>query len=94
MRPLVLALMTMLLAGAALAQGGPYADTTSCGQFITMENTVQMELLSQIAPFGDDMDAEDRGAAQDWVDEVSKACAGHPDLALTEAARQAMAEPK
>ncbi len=89
MRPiLLLALMTSC--GAALAQEGPYADQTDCQQFLTMDTATRLELLSQIEPLGDDIEPDDQAATNQWVHDVSKACEGHPDMALTAAAEQAM----
>ncbi len=89
MKPiLLLALMTA--GGAALAQQGPYADETSCKQFLTMDTATRLGLLSQIEPLGDDIEPDDRQATDQWVHDVSKACEGHPEMALTAAAEQAM----
>lgn len=91
MRPFVLALL-LTMPMAALAQQGPYADQTSCGQFVAFDNGVQLQLLSQIEPFGDDIEAGDRDAGEEWVKAVSKVCAGQPDMNLAEAARKAELE--
>lgn len=93
MKPLLLLLALMIPApGVALAQAGPYADETRCSEFVELEQTTQLQLLSQIAPFGDDIGPDDNSGSEEWAQAVTGACAGHPDMTLTAAARAALTE--
>jgi hypothetical protein len=71
-------------------QPGPGAVT--CGEFSVMDSVAQLEALSAIEPFGDDMEAADSSASEQWASDVSAACAGHADLPLVDAARAAMGD--
>ncbi|MBP7241872.1 hypothetical protein [Amaricoccus sp.] len=91
MRRLVLA-VAVLAAGPASAEV-PFSrqqfDETTCGEWEKLDMTARIEALRGIAPFGAFLEASDRGAAEDWADEVALECRGHPDRLLTEAAMAA-----
>jgi hypothetical protein len=88
--------VALMLAGSvpALAQSvldpGPGPGAVTCGQFSVMDSAAQLDALSAIEPFGDDMEASDTSASEDWAGNVAAACAGHPDMPLVDAARAAM----
>jgi hypothetical protein len=70
----------------------PGPGAVNCGQFSVMDSIAQIDALSSIEPFGDDMEASDSSASEDWAKEVTAACAGHPDMPLVDAARAAMGD--
>jgi hypothetical protein len=87
------ALVLALAAAPALAQI-PFSDAlenpTTCGQYLVMDSLARIETLSTIEPGGDDLGTGDAVAAEEWAGAVATACEGHPDRALTDAARRAL----
>ena len=53
-------------------------------------STAERVALLSTLPIGDDIDAEDLPAAEDFARDVTAACAGAPDRLVGAAARQAM----
>ena len=43
----------------------------------------QVAVLSTIQPLGDDMEASDQAASEQWAATVASACAGHPESVMT-----------
>jgi hypothetical protein len=89
MRSFVLALTLALPPVPTFAQD---AETMTCAQFGALASDAQMQVLSTIQPFGDDMEPGDQGASEQWAATVAGACADHPDRPVTEAARDAMGD--
>ncbi len=85
-----LALIALLAAPAAAQTPSEVLDPDTCGAYVALDDAARIEVLTTIEPFGDDLDAEDAGAARQWADAVAAACDGHPDRPLSDAAAAAM----
>lgn len=64
----------------------------TCATFATLPSDRQVAALSTIEPLGDEMNAADAAASEDWAAAVTAACRDHPDRLLPDAARDALAE--
>jgi hypothetical protein len=90
MRRFVLALtLAAPMASPTFAQD---AETMTCAQFGAMTSDAQMQVLSTLQPFGDDMEPSDQAASEQWTATVAGACTGHPDRLVSDAAREAMGD--
>lgn len=85
-----LALLLAAAPAAAQIQWGDQFDALTCGEWEPLDMTGRIEKLTAIEPFGDDLEAGDRGAAEQWQAEVAAACKGHPSKLLRDAAAEAL----
>ena len=93
MKSIVLALaITAPMAVPAFAQGGLFADGMTCARFAALDAADQVQVLSTVEPMGDDIEADDQAASEQWAATVASACADHPDRMVTDAARDAMGD--
>jgi hypothetical protein len=94
MHRVLLALVVAAPAVPALAQSvlepSPLPGAPTCGGFTALDPAGRLEMLTTIQPLGDEIHAEDAGAARQWSDEVAAACAGQPDRPLADAATEAL----
>lgn len=92
-RSLALTFAALLLAVPALAQQVPGDDLTpeTCKAYLERDMDGRIGLLTTIEPFGDDIAPDDRGAAEEWANEVASACLKKPERTLGEAAAAAQA---
>ena len=100
-RPLpALATMLFVLASAALGQDAledamapdPGMGGPTCGEFVALDSVGRIGMLATIQPLGDEISAEDAGAARECAAEVARACGEDADRPLAEAAREALGE--
>ena len=84
-----LVLMPLAAVGQSILAPDSLYNTVTCAQFSGMDFDGQMAALSAFPTAGDDMGAEDQGAAKDWARTVEKACEGRPDALLADVATEA-----
>jgi hypothetical protein len=89
------ALAFAALAGPAAAQApaptlAPPPGGVSCGDFARMDAAGRIEALAAIQPLGGEINSQDADAAQQWSDEVFRACGDDAARPLSEAASTAL----
>ncbi len=91
-RLVAIALAAAAAAAPALAQSplAPAPGGVSCGDFTRMDAAGRIEALSAIEPLGGEINNQDADAAQQWSNEVYKACGDDPARALADAAASAL----
>jgi len=92
MKRIVLSLaLTAPLAFPAFAQG-LFADGMTCAHFSALTVADRVQVLSTVGAMGDDIEADDHAASEQWAATVATACADHPDRMVADAARDAMGD--
>ena len=70
----------------------PGMEAPLCGKFDTLDVDGQIQMLTEVQPLGDEIEAGDRDAARQWAAEVAQACGGRADRPLADAAREALGQ--
>lgn len=81
------AALTPMLAVAEDDPGG-----MTCARFAMLDVPEQVAALSTLEPLGDDINASDTAASEQWAAAVTAACRDRADTPLPEAARDAIGE--